>query len=168
MRRPLTIVALIVAIPLSLGAGVAGGNWATGLGRSERDRSAEAAERPCERAYVEVGPERLEGQRRRVTLTTVAELDQPSVIAFPPEGGAGIIGQRNGLVRTFDGRTVGEPVLDFSGDTLTTGDGGLLAAAVRPRRQPPVSLSDAGRQHRRRHRPPGRRAVAPVPGPSGS
>ncbi len=125
------IALLVVALPLSLGAGLAGGDWAASLGRDERERSRDAAERSCGLGYVQPVATR---SAERPTLSPLrrARVEQPSTIAFPPGGGDGVIGQRGGLVLTFDGNTAGPPVLDFTDDTLTTGDGGLLAATYSP------------------------------------
>jgi glucose/arabinose dehydrogenase len=137
--RPITIAALVVVLPLALGAGLAGGDWASHLGHSEVERSREAAERRCERAYVTPAVRRLDDGATGIAPLRLDDVDvagaplaQPSTIAFPAGGGPGVLGEREGLVRAFDGRTVGEPLLDFTGDTFTRGDGGLLSSTYSP------------------------------------
>jgi glucose/arabinose dehydrogenase len=131
VRRWVLVAIVVALLPLSIGAGYAGRTWANRLGDNERARSLAAAERPCERAYVAPSVTRLLG-RPRLTALRVAELDQPSAMAFPPDGGTGVIGERTGRVFAFDGRTVGDEVLDFEGNTLEEGDGGLLGLTYSP------------------------------------
>lgn len=130
MRRWLPLV-LLAALPIVGGTGYAGGSWAALRGQDERTLSQEAAARACERPYVRPTTTRPPGLRP-VALTRVAVVEQPSAMAFPPRGGPGVLGERTGRVLAFDGRTVGDMVLDFTGDTLTSGDGGLLALAYAP------------------------------------
>ncbi|MGH9243069.1 MAG: PQQ-dependent sugar dehydrogenase, partial [Acidimicrobiales bacterium] len=131
MRRWVSTAVALGAMLLSVGAGYAGGTWAAGLGPSERDLSREATFRDCEPGYVAPKVERL-GGLALLSAVRVAELEQPSSLAFPPRGGAGVIGEREGRVYLFDGQTVTDLVLDHTEDTLTEGDGGLLALTYSP------------------------------------
>jgi glucose/arabinose dehydrogenase len=137
VRRRVSILLVVVAVPISVGAGFAGGTWAARLGSDEETRSHEAADRPCERAYVtpRIMTPRITTRdgRPRLAARVVARADQPSTLAFPPDGGdRGFLGERTGRVVEFDGHTLGDVVLDFADDTLTRGDGGLLALAFAP------------------------------------
>jgi glucose/arabinose dehydrogenase len=92
-----------------------------------------AADRPCDRAYVEVLPIDVPPKDgRRAVL--VGEVEQPTALVFRDErSGDGLLASRTGEVhRVVGGEIDRAVVLDLSDDTIDEGDGGLLGLAYDP------------------------------------
>jgi len=123
----------------SAGAALAlgGAGAAVGAALAARDDglspSRAAADRPCDRPYVEVlaAPPAPKSERR---LVQVGEVEQPTALVFRDAvSGDGLLASRTGQVHpVIDGDIVDEVVLDLSDDTIDEGDGGLLALAYDP------------------------------------
>ena len=92
-----------------------------------------AADRPCDRPYVELlaaPPVPKAG----VQLTRVAHVDQPTALLFRDDGsGDGLLASRTGRIwRVADQRVTREVVLDLRDETVQEGDGGLLGMVYDP------------------------------------
>lgn len=76
----------------------------------------------------EPGPEPAPLDEVAITLTRVADGDQPTDAAVAPDGTL-YVAERAGFVRPLSGDRLGEAVLDISADTSTDSERGLLGIA---------------------------------------
>jgi glucose/arabinose dehydrogenase len=131
VRRRRLVGLAAAATAVLAGGGVALGTAVDAGGGPSPSRA--AADRPCDRAYVEVlaAPAPTESGR---SLVRVGAVEQPTALVFlDREAGDGLLASRTGEVRrVVDGEIADEVVLDLSDDTVDEGDGGLLGLAYDP------------------------------------
>jgi glucose/arabinose dehydrogenase len=134
MPRRRTKVALAVGglVLVGVGAGIG-----VAVASADDDRptpSRRAADRECERPYVELLPSPPAPKDEGRTVELVARVPQPTALVFAPGGGDdGLVASRSGEVRVVtDGEIGSTVVLDLTDRTIDSGDGGLLAIAYDP------------------------------------
>jgi glucose/arabinose dehydrogenase len=132
MPRRRTKVALAGLVLVGIGAGIGGAVAASGDDGPSPSRR--AADRDCERPYVELLPSPPAPKEDGVDVDVVGRVPEPTALAFAPGEDAGLIASRTGELRvvTADGEIGDEVVLDLTDDTVDSGDGGLLAIAYDP------------------------------------
>lgn len=127
-------MALVAGGLLVLGGTGAGIGVAIARSDDGPSPSRAATDRPCGRAYVTLLPSVPALGRPRLVLRALASADQPTALAFAPDGsGLGLLAERAGRLRLVrDGRVTDEVVLDVSDETEAEGDAGLLNLAYSP------------------------------------
>jgi glucose/arabinose dehydrogenase len=130
-RRTKVVLAGLVLAGIGAGAGAA---VASAAGDDGPTPSRRAADRLCERPYVELqaSPAPVKDDGAEVEL--VGRVPEPTALAFAPDRPAtGLIASRSGELRVVTGGEIDrDVVLDLTDDTIDSGDGGLLAIAYDP------------------------------------
>jgi glucose/arabinose dehydrogenase len=129
------LAAVIAAVVVVSGAAIYATVWAIWFRVGGPTLSRQAADRHCERAFVEPAVAEPGTSVPALRLEQVASLEGPATVAFwPQDPSIGVVGERAGvLLALTDGEVDrAEPLVDVSADTMQRGDGGLISVAYSP------------------------------------